>query len=179
MTQPATQQQPQQIRITILGDRTRTVSLTPDASGAIAIPLDGPPGLYQLSVVLDGAEYDWERMYEPLHKYGNNGVITGPWDFSINHNSVPVVPAYRVALDGRPIGLWFFSRISLEDLGRKVFRGRMALHLREPGELTLTPYREMRVGWRSAVLEPDPEDALDGLPDVRQEEPLPPEEDLP
>jgi len=27
--------------------------------------------------------------------------------------------------------------------------------------------------------EPDPEDALDGLPDVRQEEPLPPEEDLP
>ncbi len=140
-----------------------------DADGTIRFVADGAPGLYQLSVILDASDYDWDLLYEPLEKYHNEGQVTGPWDFSINHGSVPVVPAYWVTRNGRRLGLWYMQRISLDDLERKRFRGRMAFLLEdEPAEFELEPYREMNVRWQSAVLEPDPVDRLDPLPaDIR------------
>ena len=157
--------QAQGIEITVAGPGLSALRVEPDAAGRITLPVDGPPGLYQLSVVADARDYDWDLLYEPLHKYNNHGEVTGPWDFSINHNSVPVVPAYRVSLGGRYIGLWFFERVSLEDLERRRFRGRMAFYLREPATLELVPYRPMQVRWQSAVLEPDPEDTIEPLPE--------------
>ena len=155
----------QPIDVTIVGDELRTASIAPEADGTIRIPLDGPPGLYQLSVVMDARDYDWDILYETLDKFHNRGQLTGPWDFSINHGTVPVVPAYRVALNGQSLGLWYAARISVEDLDRKRFRGRLALMLDQPGELTLIPFREMNVRWQSAVLEPDPEDVIEPLPE--------------
>lgn len=161
--------------VTLTANGPRHQPTAPDADGIIRFTADGEPGLYQLSVILDARDYDWDLLYEPLHKYHNTGQITGPWDFSINHGSVPVVPAYWVTRDGRRVGLWYMERISLEDLERKRFRGRMAFSLDEPAEFELQPYREMNVRWQSAVLEPDPVDALEPLPDgIRHARDVPP-----
>ncbi len=149
----------------VTGDGLQHRPLEPDAEGALRFTADGQPGLYQLSVVLDASDYDWDLLYEPLHRYHNHGQRTGPWDFSINHGTVPVVPAYWVTRDGRRVGLWYVRRVSLEDLERKRFRGRMAFFLDEPTEFELQPYREMRVRWQAAVLEPDPEDSIEPPPE--------------
>ena len=151
--------------VTVTADGPRHQSIEPDADGIIRFSAEGEPGLYQLSVILDGRDYDWDLLYEPLYKYHNTGQITGPWDFSINHGTVPVVPAYWVTRDGRRVGLWYMDRISIEDLGRRRFRGQMAFYLDEPTQFELQPYREMTVRWESAVLEPDPVDALEALPE--------------
>ncbi|MFW6059639.1 MAG: hypothetical protein ACODAQ_05625, partial [Phycisphaeraceae bacterium] len=132
---------------------------------AHTLRFEAEPGLYQLSVVLDARAFDWEALYVDLHKYHNRGQRTGPWDFELG-TSRPLVPAYRVALNGRSIGLWFFQRVSLEDLAHRRFRGRMALHVAEAGEQTLTlePYQSVDVQWVTARLEADPEDALEPVP---------------
>lgn len=151
--------------VTLTDDGPRREPLAPDADGTIRFTADGVPGLYQLSLIFDARDYDWGLLYEPLSKYENTGQITGPWDFSINHGCVPVVPAYWVTINGESVGLWYASRVSLEDLERKRFRGRMAFLTDGPTEVELRPYREMNVRWQSAVLEPDPVDTLEPLPE--------------
>jgi len=128
-------------------------------------------GLYQFSVIADAREFDWEELYVELNAFNNIGKRTGPWDFNPVQNHYPVVPSYWVYLDGRKIGLWFFSRVSLEDLAAKRFRGRMAFWLREGNEpteheLKFVPYRSFQLKWISAHLEDDPEDCL--LPEVKE-----------
>lgn len=120
-------------------------------------------GLHQFSVIADARDFDRQELYYPLDRFGNKGQITGPWDFNILDGNRPLLPSYWVALNGERIGLWFFQRVSLEDLAHKRFRGRMAFHLPQEGEatLTFTPYRPLRVRWISARLEPDPEDRLE------------------
>lgn len=153
------------IEVVLVGEGTRTVEVVPADDGTISIPLDVPAGLYQLSVVMDARDYDWGLLYETLELYHNKGQLTGPWDFSINHGCVPVVPAYRVSVGGERLGLWYAARVSLDDLERRRFRGRMALLLDGPTELRLEPLRPMTVRWQSAVVEPDPEDVIAPLPD--------------
>lgn len=124
------------------------------------------PGLYQLSVILDAREFDWESLYENLARFDNSGQRTGPWDFKLGP-SHPLVPAYWVTLDGKRTGLWYFQRVSVEDIERRLFRGRTAFHIRQGGEheLHLEPYRPMKVRWVSAALERDPDDRLMPLPE--------------
>jgi hypothetical protein len=121
------------------------------------------PGLYQLSVILDAREMDWDELYVNLDLFHNQNARTGPWDFDILHQNAPLVPSYWVCLDGRRLGLWYMQRVSLPDIAAKQFRGRMAFHVEAAGTHTLefAPYRELPVHWRSAKLEPDPEDTLD------------------
>ncbi len=93
-----------------------------------------PPGLYQFSIVVDAGAFDWEELYVNLELFNNQGQRTGPWDFDITNNNVPLVPAYWVYLDGRKLGLWYCQRVSLEDMAEKRFRGNMAFYLAEAGE---------------------------------------------
>jgi len=143
-----------------------------DAQTTMAVPLPGEgaqytftaaEGLYQLSVVADAREFDWEELYLVLNTQGNVNERTGPWDFSFLDGNRPLVPTYRVTVDGRYLGLWYFQRVSIEDIAAKRFRGRMAFQLENAGEhvLELTPYRPLRIAWLSAVLERDPEDTLE------------------
>ena len=138
-------------------------SLAWDELRSKSFRFDVKPGLYQLSVKADGSGFDWESLYEVLNKWDNRNVRTGPWDFSINHANTPLVPAFRVALDGRSLGLWFFQRISLKNLENREFQGRCAFWIREEGEheLTLTPFQENPLPWKDIRFEPDPEDSLD------------------
>ena len=121
------------------------------------------PGLYQFSVVGDASRYDWDGMYVNLHQFGNKGQRTGPWDFDPTRNNVPVVPSYWVELDGQRLGLWFFQRVSVEDIEARRLRGNMAFHLNHPGEHTLKfiPHHPMTLRWLSTTLELDPDDTLE------------------
>jgi hypothetical protein len=107
---------------------------------------DAAPGLYQFSVILDAREFDWEQLYENLNKFHNNNERTGPWDFSINFGATPLVPSYWVSRNGRRIGLWFFQRVSLEDIRDKRFRGRMAFYAEGPTTLEFEPYQPGAAG---------------------------------
>jgi hypothetical protein len=141
------------------------VRTEPDGARCVAVNLPRP-GLYQLTLVFDGRGFDWESLYQVLDQYGNSGARTGPWDFRLS-DAAPLVPAFWVALDGRRLGLWYAQRVSLPDIDARRFRGRMALHVEQPGRhtLTLTPFNESaRLPWLSATLEADPEDRLDPLP---------------
>ena len=120
-------------------------------------------GLYQLSIIADASEFNWEELYLIMNQYGSVNERTGPWDFNWQDGNRPLVPTYRVTVDGRYLGLWYFQRVSLEDIAAKRFRGRMAFQLDTAGEhvLQLTPYRPVQIEWLSVVLERDPEDTLE------------------
>lgn len=158
-----------------------TASFTLAHSPAQAIPINqsdpgaslrfsAPAGLYQFSVIADARDFDWDELYIELNAYHNTGQRTGPWDFNPVENNYPLVPSYWVFLDGEKIGLWYFQRVSLEDLAAKRFRGRMAFWLCEGDantehELRFIPYRPIKLSWISARLETDPEDTL--LPPIK------------
>ncbi|MCF7855377.1 MAG: hypothetical protein K9N51_11315, partial [Candidatus Pacebacteria bacterium] len=78
------------------------------------ITFDAPAGLYQVSVVADARDFDWDELYIRLDRYHNDNVLTGPWDFNLLEDNPPLVPAYWVDLDGRRLGLWYFQRVSLQ-----------------------------------------------------------------
>lgn len=128
----------------------------------VVIRFAAEPGLYQFSVVADAREFDWEELYIELNAFHNEGKRTGPWDFHLLEGNRPLVPSYWVYLDGQKLGLWFFQRVSVEDIEARRFRGRMAFWLRQGGEheLKFVPYRPMTLRWMSPRLEPDPEDEL-------------------
>jgi hypothetical protein len=141
---------------------TRHLPLIEGDHGALRLDFTAAAGLYQFSVIADARDFDWDELYFNLHLFGNTGQRTGPWDFNFHDGNRALVPSYWVAVDGQRVGLWFFQRVSLEDIEHRRFRGRMAFHLPETGNhtLELTPYRPFTIRWMSAVLEQDPEDTL-------------------
>ena len=143
------------------------IPLEQGASGEVAFGFHAEPGIYRLSVIVDASESDWESLYVDLYKFHNTGQRTGPWDFNIDSgNNEPLVPSYWVELNGRRLGLWFFQRVSLEDMQHHRFRGNASFHIEQPGEhrIELTPHHPMGISWRSAKLELDPDDRLAPLP---------------
>jgi len=119
-------------------DGLTVLPLTVDET--IRFSFDAAPGLYLFSVIMDARNFDWEQLYEVLNKYGNENERTGPWDFSINFGAIPLVPAYWVAVNGRRLGLWFFERVSLEDIEHKRFRGKFSFLADGPTTVELTLY---------------------------------------
>jgi hypothetical protein len=133
------------------------------ADGRRIITFATVPGLYQFSALLDARAMNWDELYVNLELFHNKNARTGPWDFDLTHENAPLVPSYWVWLDGLRLGLWYMQRVSLPDIAARQFRGRMAFHVAAAGTHTLefVPYRVLPVHWRSAKLEPDPEDTLD------------------
>ncbi|MHB8997690.1 MAG: hypothetical protein ACYC63_20785 [Armatimonadota bacterium] len=126
-------------------DITSTISspttITPRvADDCLSFTFTADAGLYQLSVNMDARDFDWEQLYEILNKYHNVDQRTGPWDFSINYGAIPLVPAYWVSVNGKRLGLWFFERVSLEDLERERFRGRVAFYAEGETTVELEPF---------------------------------------
>lgn len=155
------------LRADTTANPARELTFEHDAEGSVC-RFHAGPGLYQLSIVADARDYDWEQTYVHLHEYQNKGQRTGPWDFELGTNR-PLVPAYWVHLDGRRLGMWFFQRVSLDDIAHRRFRGNTAFHITEPGEheIKLVPYQPgnlAKLRWLGATLEPDPEDQLAPLP---------------
>lgn len=136
--------------------------------GEVEMEFDADPGLYQLSVIADASGFDWESLYVPLFSYGNSGQRTGPWDFHPTEGARALVPSYWADLDGRGLGLWYFQRMSVDDVRHKRFRGRLAFYVPTAGKhrLKLTRYRPTSIVWISALLEADPEDRIGEAPEA-------------
>ncbi len=129
--------------------------------GSVELKLKLNRGIYQFSVVADGSEFDWQRLYRCEKRSDGKKIRTGPWDF--DDRGLPCLPGYRVEVDGRFLGTWVFQRIHPKDLQRKRFRGRMAFAVCQGDTVTLRlkPVFDFDVPWMSARLETDPEDALE------------------
>ena len=149
--------------------QAQPLALQTDNDGTLRFQFAGAPGLYQFSVVADARDFNWDELYVVLnHWHGNNNERTGPWDFNGLDGNKPLVPSYWVTINGQELGLWFFQRVSIEDIAAKRFRGRMAFHVARTGPVTvqLRPYRPLPIRWLSAALERDPEDQLAPVPAV-------------
>jgi hypothetical protein len=142
--------------------QSNNVPVKTEADGAKLVSFTADPGLYQFSLFLDAARFDWESLYQVLNVHQNVNERTGPWDFDLM-TARPLVPSYWIYLDGEKLGLWYVQRVSLEDVANKRFRGRFAFDVRSAGahELKLAPFRPAQVEWLAARLESDPEDRLD------------------
>ncbi len=153
---------------TLFDERLSSLEPTQDGDG-IRLAFQAKAGLYQLSVMIDGQDFDWESLYEDLYNYGNSGQRTGPWDFKLG-SAKALVPSYWVRVDGERIGLWYFQRVSLEDIEARRFRGRMAFHLSADGDhlVELEPYNYPGAIWLDARLERDPVDHLEPVPEGLQ-----------
>jgi hypothetical protein len=151
--------------VSLIGPAPQNVPPVLTSDGSWEIGFESSPGLYQLSVLVDAAKFDWESLYFVSDLHGNNNARTGPWDFDWRNKNTPLVPTYRVTIDGKYIGLWFFQRVSIPDIQAKRFRGRMAMWVQTPGRhtLKLTPYKPLNIQWLSATLEVDPEDSLEPI----------------
>ena len=155
-------------------DSAKPLPLTTGTDGTISFQFTGTPGLYQFSVVADARDFNWDELYTVLNNWhGLNNERTGPWDFHLFEQSRPLVPSYWVTINGKKLGLWFFQRVSIEDIAAKRFRGRMAFHVAQAGAVTveLQPYRPVKIGWLSAALECDPEDRLEPVPVITGQAP--------
>lgn len=152
-----------EIWLNCLAEQAESSAVDSGADGRRGITFAAAPGLYQFSLLLNASSMNWDELYVTLNQFHNQDARTGPWDFDPTRQNVPVVPSYWVWLDGRRLGLWYMQRVSLPDIAARQFRGRMAFYVDAAGTHTLefVPYRDLPVHWRSAKLEPDPEDTLD------------------
>ena len=145
----------------IPGVALASVPLHETQEGRRSFRFHAAPGLLQLNLFFDAANFDWEGTYQVLNAYGNTNKRTGPWDFDL-FTAGPLVPSYWVFLDGKKLGLWYAQRVMIEDVEDKRFRGRLAFEVTAHGEheLVFEPYRKIDVKWLSALLESDPDDTL-------------------
>ncbi len=141
-----------------------------------SIAFHAEPGIYQLSAIADGSTFDYESLYLPMDRFGNKGQRTGPWDFDLRNANRPLVPSFWVELDGQPLGLWYFARISLQDLAGKLFSGKTSFAIIAPGShtLTLRAYHPNPLPWLSATLGLRPESPIKPVLISQKTFPLPP-----
>jgi|GEM_PF-1179431 len=121
----------------------------------VRIEISGKPGLVQFSVVADATSFNWSELYFNIELFNNKGQRTGPWDFDLRNGNKPLVPSFWVTLDGRELGLWFFQRVTIEDLRAKRFRGNMVVEFKTEGThvLEFRSYRRMNLHWESLMVE--------------------------
>jgi len=118
---------------------------TEDSSGQWAFEMDLPPGIYRISAWIDGADFDWESLYFPVHEFNNKGQRTGPWDFTLD-TVHPLIPSWHVFRNDEDLGLTFVRRVTVEDLERKRFSLRFLFtHDGGPLAITLRPFRTMAI----------------------------------
>jgi hypothetical protein len=134
-------------------------------NGRLRLCADLPAGLHVLTVDADASAFDWSELYIVFNCYGNVDQRTGPWDFDELNENRPLVPAYRVYLDGRRLGLWYFNRLSTLQVEQKRFKGEMGFFLPEARrcELEFEPYRSFCVHWDKVELGPEPYDRLEAI----------------
>lgn len=104
-----------------LHDEMRLGSTRMDAKGDIELHCGLlPAGIYRCAALFDAAAYDWSRLYLPMTRFGNEGQITGPWDFDFERIE-PLVPAWWAWVNDRRIGPAVVARPSPAQIARKQF----------------------------------------------------------
>jgi hypothetical protein len=143
----------------LVGTERRALEWHPDHSFVLKCRLG--KGLHKLQLYADLRRFEWDRLHYPMSRFGNKGQSTGPWDFDYE-GFRPLLPAWRVSLNGRAIGLFYMQRVTVEDVASRQLRGEIGFLVEQEGEITLEarPYREFTLDPLCVVVEPDPFDRL-------------------
>jgi len=143
-------------------DRPRYVGVQVEKGGRSSFTRTLRRGLYRFRVVADASEFDWEGLYIILNEFGNRNVRTGPWDFDLTRKNIPLVPAYRVYLNERRIGLWMFQRPSCTNIEEMTLEGEFGLLIEKEEKYTirLEPYNAPKIYWNEVLFEIDTDDQL-------------------
>jgi len=138
------------------------VPLESTPGGGFAFSLSLEPGLYRLSILADAKDFDWDSLYYPLCLFGNTGQLTGPWDFDVRNQNVPLLPCWWVSRDGQRIGLWYLARPSVSDVQNRRLQGRTCFLIEEAGEhrFSFEPYGEFQLDFLHMLLEHEPDDRM-------------------
>ena len=125
-----------------------------------------PPGLYTFGVQADLRQFDWESLYCPLTLYKNQGQRTGPWDFDLYHEHVPLLPTWKIQINGRYLGLFYMQRPTAEDLDRKTLRGEFGFYVDAAREVEIRgePYSRFTLEPIALYLQPNALDHLETQP---------------
>jgi Domain of unknown function (DUF4962) len=116
---------------------TERVPVTWEDDHAFSFTRHLQPGIYTVGVYADLADFDWDSLYQPMTKHGNTGQITGPWDFHLYNGFQPLIPTWRVEIDGREVGLFYFPRPTLRDMDTKTGRGEFAFEVAEAHDVSI------------------------------------------
>ncbi len=149
-------------------DWPRSLHCPDRGDGHRVVEAELEPGLYALTVEADARQFAWEDLYIVFNWYGNKDQRTGPWDFNETQDNRPVMPAYWVVLDGRRLGLWYFNRLSVEQVAQQRCRGELGFRITHPGRhrLEFIPYRPFAIEWTQVHLLPEPHDRLQPMDDL-------------
>lgn len=142
------------------GTKRRTVTWRADNGFGLSVRLE--PGLYTLGVQTDMRRFDWERLWRPMTKFRNRGQRTGPWDFDLYNENVPLLPTWRVHFDGRCVGLWYLQHPTVEDLDRKRLRAEFGFRVDVAREVAIecVPYNTFELDPIAMYVEPSAFDRL-------------------
>jgi len=127
----------------VLEDPARRTPVKIGADRSASIELSLGRGVHRLHAEIDARDFDWERLFIPMTRFGNTGQMTGPWDFDVNDHHRPLLPAWWVCLDGRDLGLAVVPRPSIAEYDARRFSLNAGFHVPNPGShhLSLKPYR--------------------------------------
>lgn len=125
---------------------------TPQANGPLIFELPPlPVGLYRVSCIFDAPDFDWERLWLPMHKFNNQGQRTGPWDFDFDRIE-PLTPAWWLDINNRRVGLVACARPTPASLAKKRMTLGFCFHVAQPDKqpisqaspitLTLKPFND-------------------------------------
>lgn len=144
----------------LCGSDRYPVTWDAENSFSFSCPLD--PGLYTFSLQADLHDFDWERTYINLTLFRNKGQRTGPWDFDLCDRHRPLLPTWRVVIDGRFVGMFYLQRPTIETVASSTLRGEFGfqVHSRHLVQIECKAYRSFKMTPLTTMLEPN---ALDSL----------------
>lgn len=128
-------------------------------------------GLYRVSCIWDAKDFDWDRLWFPMHEFENKGQITGPWDFDFERIE-PTVPAWWLSVNGERVGLVACARPSPATIAKKRMTLGFCFEMASAGQgkLTLEPFNDTAGMTPLEIkIEPEPYDSFEAVTFTQQE----------
>ncbi|MEO6908106.1 MAG: hypothetical protein ABI210_09480 [Abditibacteriaceae bacterium] len=140
------------------------VQVAPD--GTVRFEATLPPGIYRATALLDASSLDWENFYYPLDLFNNKGRRTGPWDFDLRHENVPLTPAWWFHRGGERLGIVMAQRPFVSQVQNKRLQMVFCFEVdhEEKIAFTLEPITDTNVTALQFRIETEPDDRPVPLP---------------
>lgn len=145
----------------------RLLPLRQSGGGFSFTAIDLSAGIHRVTLLLDAAEFDWQRLYFPMHSFGNKGQRTGPWDFSFERFE-PVLPAWWANVNGQRLGLAVVARLAPSQVQNRRMQVTWCFEHKAPGDaiIHMEPFNQSDVSLIRMTLEAEPYDRM-RVPDRR------------
>lgn len=124
-------------------------------------------GIHRVTLLLDTSEFDWQRLYFPMHSFGNKGQRTGPWDFSFERFE-PVLPAWWASVNGQRLGLAVVARLAPSQVQNQRMQVTWCFEHKTAGDaiIRMEAFNQSNVSVLRMTLEAEPYDRVSN-PDPR------------